>query len=47
MQLFNFRYITAEKFYIEAIDGNELLVIDRVSQEMSLQGMLFINMMYV
>ncbi|XP_021918334.1 phosphatidylinositide phosphatase SAC1 isoform X1 [Zootermopsis nevadensis] len=31
-------YITPEKFYIEAIgDGNELLVIDRVSQEISLQ----------
>ncbi|PSN49044.1 Phosphatidylinositide phosphatase SAC1 [Blattella germanica] len=30
-------YITPEKFYIEAIADSELLVIDRVSQEISLQ----------
>jgi hypothetical protein len=37
--LFNSRYITPEKFYIEAVgSGNELLAIDRVSQEISLQG---------
>jgi len=37
--IFNSRYITPEKFYIEAIgSGNELLAIDRVSQEISLQG---------
>jgi hypothetical protein len=37
--IFNSRYITPEKFYIEAIGGgNELLAIDRVSQEISLQG---------
>nr|CAD7429291.1 unnamed protein product [Timema monikensis] len=31
-------YVTPEKFYIEAVSGNELLVIDRVSQEISLQA---------
>ncbi|XP_049789260.1 phosphatidylinositol-3-phosphatase SAC1 [Schistocerca nitens] len=31
-------YITPEKFYIEATNSNELLVIDRVSQDMLLQG---------
>jgi hypothetical protein len=48
--LCNFRYITPEKFYVEALgDGKELLVIDRVSQELSLQGLYFFftNMMYV
>jgi hypothetical protein len=36
----NFRYITPEKFYIEALsEGKELLIIDRVSKEMSLQGL--------
>jgi hypothetical protein len=40
---FNFRYITPDKFYIEALsDGKELLVIDRVSQEISLEGMCFL-----
>lgn len=31
-------YITPEKFFVEAINSNELLVIDRVSQEITLQG---------
>lgn len=35
----NSRYITPEKFFVEAINSNELLVIDRVSQEITLQGM--------
>jgi len=37
---FLFRYITPEKFYVEPFDRTKgLLVIDRVSQEISLQGM--------
>jgi hypothetical protein len=49
MSFFNFRYITPEKFYVEALgDGKELLVIDRVSQEILLQGLyFFISMVYV
>ncbi|XP_063217317.1 phosphatidylinositol-3-phosphatase SAC1-B [Bacillus rossius redtenbacheri] len=31
-------YITPEKFYIEAVSGSEILVIDRVNQEISLQA---------
>lgn len=40
--LFVFRHITADKFYVESKDSkdNEILVIDRVSQEISLQGRL-------
>jgi hypothetical protein len=45
----NFRYITPEKFYVEALGhGKELLVIDRVSQEILLQGLYsFTCMLYV
>lgn len=37
---FCFRHITSDKFIFEPIDTgeNELLVIDRVSQEITLQG---------
>ena len=44
--LFVFRHITADKFYVESKDSkdNEILVIDRVSQEISLQGRYIVQM---
>ena len=40
------RHITTEKFYIEPTDEviNELLVIDRVSQEILLQSMFILHL---
>lgn len=37
----SFSHVTTDKFYIQPVDSgiDELLVIDRVSQEISLQGM--------
>lgn len=44
--VFVFRHITADKFYVESKDSkdNEILVIDRVSQEISLQGWYIVQM---
>ena len=38
--VFGFSHVTTDKFYIQPVDSgiDELLVIDRVSQEISLQG---------
>lgn len=33
-----FRYITPEKFYVEPIGTKVLLVVDRVSQQIYMQG---------
>ena len=38
--VFGFSHVTTDKFYIQPVDSgiDELLVIDRVSQEINLQG---------
>lgn len=38
INIFYFSYITTDKFYIEPNGKSEVLVIDRISQEVGVQG---------